>query len=132
MLLEKFPQNPIIKPISHHPWESYLTFNAAALYLDEKIHILYRAMHMLIGISSAEFVHKNAAASSHGFISFFGYIGASFVGIPVGILIDTYKWSGFFSMLIFCLTILLIMICFIAFILHQTHRRRCRCEALSS
>lgn len=44
---EKFTRakkNPIILPIKNHPWEAKLTFNPAAIYLDGKVHILYRAM----------------------------------------------------------------------------------------
>jgi predicted GH43/DUF377 family glycosyl hydrolase len=37
-------ENPIILPIENHPWESKATFNAAALYLAGKVHIVYRAM----------------------------------------------------------------------------------------
>jgi predicted GH43/DUF377 family glycosyl hydrolase len=37
-------ENPILKPIKEHPWESKAVFNAAAIELDGTIHILYRAM----------------------------------------------------------------------------------------
>ncbi len=37
-------ENPIIAPIKEHSWESRATFNPAALYLDGKVHIVYRAM----------------------------------------------------------------------------------------
>lgn len=37
-------ENPIISPIDTHPWESKATFNPAALYLDGKVHLIYRAM----------------------------------------------------------------------------------------
>ncbi len=40
----RFKKNPIIAPISNHPWESKATFNPAAIELDGKIHIIYRAM----------------------------------------------------------------------------------------
>lgn len=36
--------NPIIAPIEKHPWESKATFNPAAIYLQGKVHLLYRAM----------------------------------------------------------------------------------------
>ncbi|MDP3772188.1 MAG: hypothetical protein Q8Q94_02345 [bacterium] len=42
--LEKSQQNPILKPHGEHPWESYQTFNPAALYSGDKIHLLYRAL----------------------------------------------------------------------------------------
>jgi len=36
--------NPIIVPTKDHAWEAQATFNPAALYLEGKVHILYRAM----------------------------------------------------------------------------------------
>jgi len=40
----RFEGNPIIKPILTNAWESRMVFNAAAVYLNERVHILYRAM----------------------------------------------------------------------------------------
>ena len=40
----RFEKNPIIAPVSGHPWENKATFNPAAIELDGKIHIIYRAM----------------------------------------------------------------------------------------
>jgi predicted GH43/DUF377 family glycosyl hydrolase len=42
-MLERFEGNPILKPIETHPWESKMVFNAGAIYLDNKVHLLYRA-----------------------------------------------------------------------------------------
>ncbi len=42
--LKRLETNPMISPIINHQWESRATFNPAAIYLDNKIHILYRAM----------------------------------------------------------------------------------------
>jgi beta-1,2-mannobiose phosphorylase / 1,2-beta-oligomannan phosphorylase len=42
--LERLPENPIITPRSDHAWESFATFNPAALALDGKVHLLYRAL----------------------------------------------------------------------------------------
>jgi len=42
--VKRFIGNPILKPIPEHNWESKLVFNAAAVSLDENVHILYRAM----------------------------------------------------------------------------------------
>lgn len=42
--LRRFEGNPIIAPISEHPWESQATFNPAAIYEGGTVHILYRAM----------------------------------------------------------------------------------------
>ncbi|MEM1797717.1 MAG: hypothetical protein QXX87_00685 [Candidatus Jordarchaeales archaeon] len=38
------PSNPIITPVRAHYWESKATFNPAAIYLNGKVHIIYRAM----------------------------------------------------------------------------------------
>jgi predicted GH43/DUF377 family glycosyl hydrolase len=42
--LRRFEGNPIITPIAEHAWESQATFNPAAIYEGDKVHILYRAM----------------------------------------------------------------------------------------
>ncbi len=36
--------NPIISPIKENPWETKATFNPGAVYLDKKVHLVYRAM----------------------------------------------------------------------------------------
>ncbi len=41
--LEKHHQNPILTPNPKNSWEAFNTFNPAALYLDGKVHLLYRA-----------------------------------------------------------------------------------------
>jgi beta-1,2-mannobiose phosphorylase / 1,2-beta-oligomannan phosphorylase len=43
-LLARFDENPIISPIPDHSWENKYTFNAGAINVGDKIHILYRAM----------------------------------------------------------------------------------------
>lgn len=35
--------NPILSPHEHHSWEAFCTFNPAAIYADDKVHLLYRA-----------------------------------------------------------------------------------------
>jgi len=42
--LEKSPENPILKPIPEHRWESKYVKNPTAIYEDGKVHIIYRAM----------------------------------------------------------------------------------------
>ncbi len=37
-------ENPIMRPVPGHEWESKAVFNPAAIYLDGKVHIVYRAM----------------------------------------------------------------------------------------
>jgi predicted GH43/DUF377 family glycosyl hydrolase len=41
--LERHQKNPLISPSQSNAWEAFTTFNAAALYADEKFHIVYRA-----------------------------------------------------------------------------------------
>ena len=41
--MERFSDNPILMPIEKHGWESREVFNPAAIYLDGKVHLLYRA-----------------------------------------------------------------------------------------
>ena len=40
----RYSKNPIINPILEHEWENKYTLNPAAVYLDNKVHLLYRAM----------------------------------------------------------------------------------------
>lgn len=54
-------ENPILKPISEHPWESKAVFNAAAIDIDGTIYILYRAL------SDKNVSTLGLAASSNGF-----------------------------------------------------------------
>lgn len=42
--MKRYVGNPILQPIEAHPWESRLVFNPAAIYMDGKVHLLYRAM----------------------------------------------------------------------------------------
>ncbi|MBI4136829.1 hypothetical protein HY469_02090 [Candidatus Roizmanbacteria bacterium] len=42
--IQKHHQNPILSPISSHIWESQAVFNAAAVYEDGKVHLIYRAV----------------------------------------------------------------------------------------
>jgi len=42
--LSRAKENPIIAPITHHSWEAKATFNPAAIFIKDKVHILYRAM----------------------------------------------------------------------------------------
>ncbi len=42
--LQRFIGNPIITPRQEFAWEAKATFNSGAIYLDEKVHLIYRAM----------------------------------------------------------------------------------------
>ena len=43
-LLKKHKNNPIIKPAYKNTWETWQTFNPAALFEDNKVHLVYRAI----------------------------------------------------------------------------------------
>jgi len=61
VLFNKLAANPIIAPIMRHFWESQATFNPAAIYEDDKFHLLYRA----VGDNGASVL--GYASSSDGF-----------------------------------------------------------------
>ncbi len=42
--MRRFQGNPILKPISKHAWEKRAVYNAAALHVGGRVHILYRAV----------------------------------------------------------------------------------------
>ena len=44
VILKRFSENPILRPIVGHFWESKATFNPAAVYLNNKVHLVYRAI----------------------------------------------------------------------------------------
>ena len=44
LTFKRGPSNPILACDPEHPWEAKAVFNPAAIYLDNKVHILYRAM----------------------------------------------------------------------------------------
>jgi predicted GH43/DUF377 family glycosyl hydrolase len=44
MVMTRFEGNPILEPVSEHPWESKYVFNPAMFELEDKIHYIYRAM----------------------------------------------------------------------------------------
>jgi len=44
VLFERYSKNPILEPSSRNAWESKAVFNPAAIYLNKKTHIIYRAM----------------------------------------------------------------------------------------
>ncbi|MDP2838285.1 MAG: hypothetical protein Q8O53_03360 [Candidatus Moranbacteria bacterium] len=41
--LERLEANPVLEPIAKHAWEAFATFNPAAITLDGRVHLLYRA-----------------------------------------------------------------------------------------
>ena len=55
---------------------------------------------MLIGMVAAELPNKKAAATSSGFAGCFAYFGAAVAGGPLGYIIGSFGWNGFFLTLI--------------------------------
>jgi len=60
---------------------------------------------MLIGVAAAELSHKEAAATSTGFVGFCAYMGAACAGYPLGKITDDFGWEGFFFSMIACCAI---------------------------
>ena len=58
--LKRYSKNPILKPIKAHSWEEYV-YNCAAIVLDNKVHIIYRAL------SKDKISRLGYACSSDGF-----------------------------------------------------------------
>ena len=44
VVLKKHSENPVITPKKEHEWESWQTFNPAAVYAGDNVHLLYRAI----------------------------------------------------------------------------------------
>ncbi len=57
---------------------------------------------VLIGIAVVEFVHKKASATANGFAGWIAYLGAACAGFPLGRIIDSLGWEGFFWSMITC------------------------------
>ncbi|TXI40422.1 MAG: MFS transporter [Nitrosomonas sp.] len=57
---------------------------------------------MLIGVAAAELSHKNAAATSTGFIGWWAYAGSAMAGYPLGIIAQDFGWHGFFAAMTAC------------------------------
>jgi OPA family sugar phosphate sensor protein UhpC-like MFS transporter len=55
---------------------------------------------MLIGVAVAELAHKKASATATGLAGWVAYIGAATAGFPLGKIIDSLGWEGFFWALI--------------------------------
>lgn len=44
VVMQRAAANPIIQPVDVNRWESAAVFNSAAIYLDNKVHLVYRAI----------------------------------------------------------------------------------------
>jgi OPA family sugar phosphate sensor protein UhpC-like MFS transporter len=65
---------------------------------------------MIVGLAAAEFVDKRAAATSNGFAGTLGYFGAAVAGYPVGKMIDSWGWYGFFISLLISSAVIFLML----------------------
>ncbi|MCE5293072.1 MAG: MFS transporter [Chlamydiales bacterium] len=57
---------------------------------------------MLIGMAASELSHKKAAATASGFTGTWAYAGAAVAGYPLGLIIQSFGWEGFFITLSAC------------------------------
>ncbi|MBP9728019.1 MAG: hypothetical protein KBD27_01435 [Candidatus Moranbacteria bacterium] len=72
--LARAEANPVLEPVSKNSWEAFATFNPAALYLDGRVHLLYRAqgydgLSVLGYASSSDGIHIDERLSYPVFIS---------------------------------------------------------------
>ncbi len=72
--LERSLANPVLEPITKNSWEAFATFNPAALCLDDRVHLLYRAqgydgLSVLGYASSSDGIHIDERHSHPAFIS---------------------------------------------------------------
>lgn len=65
---------------------------------------------LMIGLTAVELSHKKAAATATGFVGFFAYIGAAFAGYPLGLITQTWGWSGFYWILLLCCVISVLLL----------------------
>ena len=57
---------------------------------------------MLIGMHAAELSHKKAAGTATGFCGWFAYFGAAAACVPIGMIIDSYSWTGYLFVIGVC------------------------------
>lgn len=65
---------------------------------------------VLIGVAAAEVTHKNAVATSNGFIGLGAYLGAAMAGYPLGKIAHELGWEGFFTALICCAVVAVVVL----------------------
>lgn len=72
----------------------------------------------LIAMAAAENSHKSAAGASTGFVSLFAYIGAAVAGLPLSLVIEHFKWNGFFGTL-FIISLLCALLLVLVYLLQH-------------
>src|SRR3989344_104476 len=81
--LKRHVGNPIITPRSHHEWESVATFNPAAVHLNSKVHILYRAVGQ-DGISVTGYASSRDGVNIDERLPYPVYVPTSSFDLPTG------------------------------------------------
>ncbi len=71
--LERSVANPVLEPITQNAWEAFATFNPAALSLDGRVHLLYRAqgydgLSVLGYAGSSDGIHIDERHSEPAFV----------------------------------------------------------------
>ncbi len=84
----------------------YIMFNYFIMTL---IGCLIYGPQMLIGLAATECVAKHAACTANGFVGLMAYVGSAATGLPLGIIIDRFGWSGYFGCLIGATAIILLV-----------------------
>lgn len=77
--------------------KSHLWLNSCLIFL---IGFATFGPQVLIGVAVAESAHKKASATATGFAGWVAYIGAATAGFPLGKMIDSLGWEGFFFAMI--------------------------------
>eukprot|EP00737_Agarophyton_chilense_P003322 gb/GEZJ01003876.1/.p1 GENE.gb/GEZJ01003876.1/~~gb/GEZJ01003876.1/.p1 ORF type:complete len:496 (-),score=48.20 gb/GEZJ01003876.1/:2495-3982(-) len=57
---------------------------------------------MMIGLIGAEVADKRVIGTANGMLGLISYLGAAASGMPLAFIIQKFKWSGFFTALLFC------------------------------
>lgn len=58
-MLKRYKGNPILEPKPENSWESRMVFNTAAIYMDGKVHLVYRARGLDGGVSRFGYTSSN-------------------------------------------------------------------------
>lgn len=65
--LRRLTQKPILSPIKEHEWEKSAVFNTAAIYIDNKFHLFYRASNNGFALNTKKPEEKYKFVSSIGY-----------------------------------------------------------------
>jgi len=87
--------------------EGYYWLDSAAMFM---IGFAIFGPQMMIGLVAAELSHKQAAATSTGFVGFFAYIGAASAGYPLGMIAQIWGWQGFYITLLCCCVVAVLLL----------------------